>query len=144
MTSSKKCFKCESVKPLTEFYKHKKMADGHLNKCKTCTKSDVTKHRDENIDRIRKYDRQRAKLAHRIKLRTDVNRAWRAEDTRRQTAHNAVRRAIIKGSIIKSPCVKCGNEKSLAHHEDYGKPLDIVWLCQVCHKKRHKEMKAIF
>jgi hypothetical protein len=140
MISSKKCFKCGSVKPLTDFYKHSEMADGHLNKCKICAKSDVAKHRDENIDRIRKYDRQRGKLAHRIKLRTEVTRAWRAEDSRRQVAHNAVRRAIINGSIIKSPCIRCGNEKSVAHHEDYDKPLDVVWLCQPCHKQRHKEI----
>jgi len=37
----KKCFKCNIVKPLGDYYKHKKMADGHLNKCKDCTKRDV-------------------------------------------------------------------------------------------------------
>jgi ribosomal protein S27AE len=42
------------------------------------------------------------------------------------------------------PCIRCGNEKSLAHHEDYDKPLDVMWLCQPCHKQRHKELKEKF
>lgn len=143
MASSKRCFKCNSVKPLSEFYKHSMMADGHLNKCKLCAKKDVSKHREVNIEKIRAYDRKRAKLAHRIKLRADVNRAWRAEDSRRVKAHNAVARAIIKGLVNKSPCVRCGNVKAVAHHEDYDKPLDIIWLCQPCHKQRHKEINEM-
>jgi hypothetical protein len=140
MVRSKECFKCKAVKPLTEFYKHQAMGDGHLNKCKECAKNDALKHRIENIEKIRAYDRVRAKLSHRIALNTQVTRAWREEDKRRQSAHYAVRKAILNGMLKKFSCERCGNEKSLAHHEDYDKPLEVVWLCQPCHKKRHKEM----
>lgn len=37
----KKCFKCQKVKPIEQFYKHKMMKDGHLNKCIVCARNDV-------------------------------------------------------------------------------------------------------
>lgn len=144
MVRSKECFKCKSVKPLTEFYRHSMMADGHLNKCKECTKNDATEHRNKNIDKIRAYDRARGKISERIKANTEVNRAWRAEDKRRNIAHSIVSYAIKKGKLVRLPCVRCGNKKSVAHHEDYDKPLEVMWLCQPCHKQRHKELKEMF
>ena len=44
---TKVCFRCEVNKPLTDYYKHKKMGDGHLNKCKSCTKSDAIKNHEK-------------------------------------------------------------------------------------------------
>ena len=140
----KQCFKCNTIKPLLEFYKHSMMADGHLNKCKECTKNDACKHREQNLEKIRAYDRARGKTPERIKLGTEITRIWRAADKRRQRAHNAVRRAIVKGELTRMPCMRCGQQKTEAHHDDYDKPLEVMWLCTPCHKKRHKELKEEF
>lgn len=138
----KLCFKCKTVKPLLEFYKHPRMFDGHLNKCKECAKTDVGAHRAQNIEKVRQYDRERGKNSDRRKANTEITKIWRFEDKRRQKAHNAVSRSIKKGELIRQPCCRCNEKKSLAHHDDYDKPLDVMWLCQPCHKQRHKEIKA--
>ncbi len=140
----KQCFKCFAVKPLSDFYKHHYMLDGHVNKCKVCNKKDVAEHRKKNIEKIRQYDRDRGKIAERIKANTEINRLWRAEDLRRQVAHSQVARAVRSGKLIRQPCCRCGEQKTVAHHEDYDKPLDVMWLCQPCHKQRHKELKKEF
>jgi hypothetical protein len=144
MIHSKNCFKCQTIKPLTEFYKHSAMLDGHLNKCKICTKNDVAIHRLANINKIRQYDKERSKLPERKKLNTTIVKAWRQEDNKRQKCHNAVSRAIKRGILVRMPCIKCNSLKSLAHHENYNKPLDVMWLCQICHKDWHKHNKAIY
>jgi ribosomal protein S27AE len=139
----KECFKCKTVKPLSDFYKHSKMADGHINKCKECNKNDVTEHRNKNLEKIREYDRARGKESKRIKATTEITRAWRAEDSRRNVAHSLVAKAIRNGTLVRQPCVRCAEAKSLAHHEDYDHPLVVMWLCQACHKQRHKELLTI-
>ena len=140
MIRSKECFKCKTVRPLDEFYKHSMMADGHVNKCKTCNKQDVTDNRNKNIERIREYDRERGKNAERLKTSAEISKAWRAQDKRRSAAHNAVARAIKSGLLVRKRCLRCNEPKTVGHHEDYDKPLEVMWLCQPCHKQRHKEL----
>ena len=51
----------------------------------------------------------------------------------------AARTALKAGKITRGPCEKCGAEKAEMHHPDYSKPLLVVWLCQTCHRKLHRE-----
>ena len=54
-----------------------------------------------------------------------------------------VRTLIKKGIIKRQPCSICSNAKSKAHHPDYTKPLEIVWLCQKHHTREHlKELRG--
>jgi hypothetical protein len=140
----KVCFKCVRTLPVpTAFYRHKHMADGFLNKCKECAKQDGNEHRSKNLHAIREYDRQRGKTQERKKLTAKRNTVKRKDFPIQHAAHQAVQRATRQKVLIKCPCVVCGSQKSMAHHDDYDKPLDVIWLCQVHHKERHKQIEVI-
>lgn len=135
-TSLKTCFKCRVGKPLSAFYKHGAMADGHLNKCIDCAKKDVAIHRLANVDHIRAYDRRRASMPHRLEKNRQVGAAWRAANPKRRQAQVALSNAVRDGRIERLPCFVCG-ESAEAHHPDYDAPLDVVWLCSPHHKQAH-------
>ncbi len=136
----KECFKCKTVKNLDEFYKHKKMADGHLGKCKKCTKSDVLGHRASNIERIRAYDRERGKLPHRVAAQIARTKIWRRLNPEKYAAHLLLNNAVRSGKIKKPrKCSQCKKARLImGHHEDYTKPLEVIWVCQECHKEIEK------
>lgn len=136
----KKCFKCGAEKPLSEFYKHKAMADGHLGKCKDCTKKDVRLHRAEN-DSVREYDRKRAKDPRRRAAAAANAKKWAAENPEGYKAHYLVSNAIRDKRLVRLPCEVCGSKRSHAHHEDYSKPFDVRWLCALHHHRLHAERK---
>lgn len=58
-----------------------------------------------------------------------------------QSAYNKIKYSIKLGIIKKQPCGICHSPNSQAHHEDYSKPLDVIWLCARHHRDRHMENK---
>lgn len=48
-------------------------------------------------------------------------------------------KAIKTGELVPQPCVVCGTEKVHGHHEDYSRPLDVIWLCPAHHFERHRK-----
>lgn len=72
-------------------------------------------------------------------------RAWRPkhsdlppEAKKRANARAYVNVYIRRGVIQRKPCETCGEPKAEKHHEDYDKPLEVVWLCRKCHLEHHK------
>ena len=63
---------------------------------------------------------------------------WRKNNPGAKDAHSKVYYALKTGKLTKTPCSHCGNKKVEAHHEDYSKPLDVIWLCRSCHRMHHK------
>ena len=61
------------------------------------------------------------------------------EAKRKQVSRNAANNAIRDGKIErKTQCERCPSTKNIEkHHPDYDKPLEIVWLCSVCHGLEH-------
>lgn len=153
MDTLKECFKCHDEKPLDEFYRHSRMKDGHLNKCKTCTIKDVTEHRENNLEKVMAYDRSRGMLPHRVAARKEYEKTdagkkamrrasikYIAQYPERKPANNLLYSALRSGKIKKEPCQKCGSTHRInGHHDDYYKPLDVKWLCAKHHKDYHKK-----
>jgi len=71
----------------------------------------------------------------------------------RKRAGHIVEKAILKGVLTRpalcETCKQPGREYRdkrapiQAHHPDYNKPLDVMWLCQDCHHEWHKNHKPI-
>lgn len=53
--------------------------------------------------------------------------------------HQLVQSAKNSGLLVPGPCAQCEAPSSFthAHHEDYTKPLEVTWLCQLCHNRHH-------
>lgn len=146
------CRQCNRNLPIEDFYIHARMADGRLNKCKTCVKTRVAVHREANLDRIQAYDRSRADAPHRVAKRQEIathlptqvkriyQKKYRHKYPTKARARSVFARARRKGLVIKpADCQQCGTVKRLhAHHDDYSKPLEVRWLCASCHGAHHK------
>ena len=132
-TSEKTCFKCRKTKPLSDFYKHPKMGDGHLGKCKDCACHDVRENRKIRADYYRAYDCKRGNrmTVEDIRKQREAHPEW-------NKAHRAVSWAKKAGKLKAQPCECCGSSTLVhAHHDDYSKPLEVRWLCPLHHKMVH-------
>lgn len=161
----KTCTECKLAKEDKEFYIDSR--SGRLRpKCKACYKKyrDNIKEKSslyfkeryqKNKDKILKQNK-----AYRAKNKDKINKQvseykktekgkqihrkslnkYKLNNPEKRKAHTAVSNAIARSKIVKpAKCSCCKQNKRLeAHHEDYDKPLDVIWLCKDCHTEKHK------
>jgi len=161
----KKCCTCKETKELTEFYKKIRQPDGLDRQCKKCVKNyyltnrqrklnNQNEYRIKNLESIsirealrRKNDDnrfERNRLKHknwRDRNREKLNeygRKWYQNNKEKRRANAMLKRAIDIGKISRPDfCSECGNKcKPDGHHNDYTKPLSVIWLCKVCHMRK--------
>ena len=149
----KQCRRCLEVKSIDNFYVHPNMEDGHLNICKACKTKDQKDLYYKDVEASRLKERIRGRTEHkkailkkshskpemREKLIINKKRWADANKDKRKAQWKAIH-SVKSGKIErKELCEDCGDKAFAMHHEDYSKPLDVVWLCTGCHGKRHRK-----
>lgn len=96
----------------------------------------IRKWTKKNKKRIKKVS-TKWRIANREKINAKA-REWRNRLIDK-SAHRKVYLALKKGILKKQPCVYCKKKRVDAHHDDYSKPLKVIWVCRKCHSKLHRK-----
>lgn len=145
---------CHLEKQLSDFGKRKDAKkDGRRNECLICVSNRLSKWRKTENAKVanqKYFSSDKWKSAKEKYRKSDAYKAVVKRQEKRHyskgqiQARWAVKHAIRTGKINKHPCRECGNlDRVHAHHEDYSKPLEVIWFCPGHHQARHKYLKSI-
>lgn len=129
---TKRCTKCGRELPPSEFNRVKRGSEARRPWCKRC----MSEYRHE-----------------RYSTGADLEECLRAceRNPTRENAVRSVRAATRSGRLTRpSTCEGCGRtgegQRIEAHHCDYTRPLDVIWLCPSCHRlmdRQRREREAM-
>lgn len=167
-TTTRYCASCGETKEIKQFPRNKNKPGGYGHTCKACNSirakrhykdnkeyhiNRTSKYRDEHADWYKKYSSsynaahkqdhkewwEQYYAEHKETININ-NRQWKENNAIKVKAHYILDQALKSGKIIKPDiCEICGASNNLeAHHSDYSKPEDVIWVCRKCHLYIHR------
>ena len=104
--------------------------------------------REEHPEKVEEqnkiYRKRKIELNKTLKYRVSMSKSRKkyiVANPDKHQAHMLLNQAVRRGDIQRKPCNVCGNPIVEGHHEDYTKPLEVIWLCRKCHCNHHKERR---
>lgn len=117
----------------------KKNRDKRLEQSRAWYERNLERAREMSLKATKKY----LSTENGRKKRNQSTANWDKKNLEKRRAHDRAMYAVETGKLIRpNQCSKCGKEcKPHAHHEDYSKPLEVIWLCSLCHFYLHHKSK---
>lgn len=148
-----RCRECKTTKPATEFTT---VYGRPITMCLACERARAKTRRDADlerqralarrkywadIDRYRREARERARTPRSRKVNAAAVRRYRDRHPERVRAQSVLRSAVKRGGIIRADtCQIAGCDRTdrlHAHHVDYGRPLQAIFVCAEHHEHIH-------
>jgi hypothetical protein len=133
------CIKCHKAKLL---YNFKKCGIDKKYYSRTCQECMAYKNREYQMQ-YETRNMEHRKLLHKEWYRRNRGKRIALYNSKPCKAKEKVRTALRNGVLIKPiSCSQCGEIRILnAHHPDYNKPLQVIWLCCPCHRTLHESQR---
>jgi len=116
----------------------KHWSEEHNHKVSESLKGEKNGMYGKSGEKSPRYGKQHAE-EHKQKMRDSWLDCYSAPTDLKDRCYSIYYQSLKKGIITRPSicelCHSCG--RIIGHHEDYNKPLDVLWLCDSCHKKVH-------
>ena len=118
----KVCIRCQHALPYADFSPHRRTRDRLNSWCKPCFAEYVRDWRSVS----------------------DKYTPSKESDPMKYTARMRLGSAVRSGDVVRpETCPECGNTENIeAHHADYSKPLEVEWLCRMCHMSAYHRIAS--
>lgn len=136
------CSVCRLEKPIADFNARHDRSSGTQSHCRVCDQRRNSEFYRRDIDSSRARRRESFRRDPRGSERLIENQKRNpAKHAAQMRVYNAVKRGTLVRPAICSRCPE--THRIEGHHDDYGKPLDVMWLCTACHRARHRELREL-